>query len=103
MFDLENTGKIAKSAFPRVVGALGAGKNLPGKTVDSEERKAAVEALFNKIDRDKSGEINYDEFRTAWARLVDVDAELRKRLKKPRRVPKILRMFKFLKTGTDND
>jgi|TARA_B100000475_G_scaffold71465_1_gene51327 hypothetical protein len=101
MFDLEGAGKISKTAFPRVVGALGAGKNLPGKTDDSEERRAAVDALFGKIDKDKSGEISYDEFRSAWVRLVDVEGELKKRSRKPRNVPRALRVLKFLKRPLD--
>mmetsp|Transcript_15963 Transcript_15963/g.49384 ORF Transcript_15963/g.49384 Transcript_15963/m.49384 type:complete len:275 (-) Transcript_15963:1885-2709(-) len=101
MFDLDKTGRITKTAFPRLVRALGVGRQLPGKSEDSEERKIAIEALFEKIDRDKTNEITYDEFKSAWARLVDVDAELSKRQRRPHRVPRMLRIFKFLKRGTD--
>ena len=92
MFDLERTGRMTKTAFSRVIGALGAGHSLPGKTEDSEERKAAIESLFDRIDREKRGEISQDEFTRAWIRLVDVDAELIKRQRVPCNIPKFLQM-----------
>ena len=79
---------MTKTAFSRVIGALGAGHSLPGKTEDSEERKAAIESLFDRIDREKRGEISQDEFTRAWIRLVDVDAELIKRQRVPCNIPK---------------
>ena len=96
MFDLDQTGKITKTAFRRVIGALGAGEKLPGKTVDSEERKMAIEAFFDKLDLDRSGEISYTTFRSAWVKLVDVNTELTKRQRKPYSVPRALQMFQFL-------
>lgn len=78
MFDADRSGKITRTAFPRVVGAI---------LEEKKTRYEDMDALFDKFDRDKSGEITYGEFRKAWTRLVDVDVELRKRGIKAKRLP----------------
>ncbi|KAJ1462678.1 hypothetical protein M885DRAFT_505693 [Pelagophyceae sp. CCMP2097] len=89
MFDVAGTGTISRTAFPRVVDALGVqSRSLPP---GGEGREKAVNLLFDKIDRDHSGEISYGEFRDAYTRLVDVNSELKKRFQRVRKAPILLR------------
>ncbi|KAJ8598447.1 hypothetical protein CTAYLR_006876 [Chrysophaeum taylorii] len=98
MFDFEKKGTISRTAFPRAAASLEVAKTFPGKP-ESEERRRAMEALFDVVDKDGSGEISYAEFRSAWAQLVDVEFELRRRGIAPAKVPKFLRAFGLATRG----
>lgn len=68
LFDTDGTGQIDELEFADVLEYF-------GLTVSDEKQ----EALFRQYDKDKSGSINYKEFRAMWLRLANVREELAKR------------------------
>jgi hypothetical protein len=83
MFDLDGTGEISFDEFKQVLHALGAypvGKANKKKDLD-ETQDAARQAreMFDKADRDKSGAMEFSEFKRVWVRCVDAAYELTKR------------------------
>ncbi|CAM9762412.1 unnamed protein product, partial [Sphacelaria rigidula] len=65
MFDEDNSGQIDEDEFFFLLQYLG---------IEITEQKQ--EQLFNKYDADKSGYIEYAEFKKIWARLANVKKEL---------------------------
>ncbi|KAI9993343.1 hypothetical protein PInf_015421 [Phytophthora infestans] len=68
LFDEDGTGQIDELEFADVLEYFG---------MDVSDEKQ--EKIFRKYDRDKSGYIDYQEFRSMWIKLVDVREELTKR------------------------
>ncbi|TYZ63340.1 hypothetical protein PybrP1_012879 [[Pythium] brassicae (nom. inval.)] len=68
LFDADGTGQIDELEFADVLEYFG---------MDVSDEKQ--EALFRKYDKDKSGYIDYKEFRAMWLRLANVREELAKR------------------------
>ena len=152
-FDVDNSGTISRTAFPRVVDALCDDERGGGGRIDSliakknkkrkkkgqaptgggkldqvlrnvmqffnedyssssdddddddefsrsgDHRRRRMEALFDSVDVDGSGAIDYDEFRMAWTALIDVDSELKKRGVAAARAPAVLRPFAFARNA----
>lgn len=71
LFDRDNSGAIDEDEFVWVLEFMGYDVKL--------EDEALVESMFHKYDVDKSGKIEYPEFRAAWLDLCDVRQELRGR------------------------
>jgi Leucine-rich repeat (LRR) protein/Ca2+-binding EF-hand superfamily protein len=66
IFDVDGSGQINQTEFSEVVRALGQSRS------DEE-----LLEIFDKADRDKSGVIDYKEFKKIWcSTLVDAEAEL---------------------------
>ncbi|KAG6584767.1 Regulator of chromosome condensation (RCC1) [Phytophthora cinnamomi] len=68
LFDEDATGQIDELEFADVLEYFG---------MDVSDEKQ--EKIFKKYDKDKSGYIDYREFRSMWVRLIDVREELTKR------------------------
>ncbi|KAJ0393312.1 hypothetical protein P43SY_009980 [Pythium insidiosum] len=68
LFDEDGTGQIDELEFADVLEYFGMNVS-----------DARQEALFKKYDKDKSGYIDYKEFRAMWLRLTNVREELSKR------------------------
>lgn len=68
LFDTDGTGQIDELEFADVLEYFG---------MDVSDAKQ--EAIFHKYDKDKSGYIDYKEFRAMWMRLSNVREELTKR------------------------
>ncbi|KAG7390019.1 hypothetical protein PHYPSEUDO_008981 [Phytophthora pseudosyringae] len=68
LFDEDGTGQIDELEFADVLEYFG---------MDVSDGKQ--EKIFRKYDKDKSGCIDYQEFRSMWVKLVDVREELTKR------------------------
>ncbi|KAE8894166.1 hypothetical protein PF003_g21870 [Phytophthora fragariae] len=81
LFDEDGTGQIDELEFADVLEYFG---------MDVSDEKQ--EKIFKKYDKDKSGYIDYQEFRSMWVRLVDVRDELTKRGVE---VPKHARQWKL--------
>ncbi|GMF13550.1 unnamed protein product [Phytophthora lilii] len=81
LFDEDGTGQIDELEFADVLEYFG---------MDVSDEKQ--EKIFKKYDRDKSGYIDYREFRSMWVSLVDVREELTKRGVE---VPKHTRQWKL--------
>jgi Ca2+-binding EF-hand superfamily protein len=76
IFDVDGSGEINQTEFAEVVRAL-------GQTRSDED----LLEIFDKADRDKSGVIDYKEFKGIWCNtLVDPAVELEKLGKEPYRV-----------------
>ncbi|RLN32591.1 hypothetical protein BBJ28_00026343, partial [Nothophytophthora sp. Chile5] len=69
LFDEDGTGQIDELEFAQDV----------LEYFDMDVSDAKQETIFKKYDKDKSGYIDYKEFRAMWVRLVDVREELAKR------------------------
>ncbi|KAL4164322.1 hypothetical protein KRP22_004189 [Phytophthora ramorum] len=81
LFDEDGTGQIDALEFADVLEYFG---------MDVSDEKQ--EKIFKKYDKDKSGYIDYKEFRSMWVRLVDVREELTNR---GIEVPKHIRLWKM--------
>uniref|UniRef100_K3X146 EF-hand domain-containing protein n=1 Tax=Globisporangium ultimum (strain ATCC 200006 / CBS 805.95 / DAOM BR144) TaxID=431595 RepID=K3X146_GLOUD len=68
LFDTDGTGQIDELEFADVLEYF-------GMNVSDEKQ----ETMFKKYDKDKSGYIDYKEFRSMWIRLSNVREELTKR------------------------
>lgn len=68
LFDTDGTGQIDELEFADVLEYFG---------MDVSDAKQ--ESIFKKYDKDKSGYIDYKEFRSMWMRLSNVREELTKR------------------------
>ncbi|KAG7398420.1 hypothetical protein PHYBOEH_011122 [Phytophthora boehmeriae] len=68
LFDEDGTGQIDELEFADVLEYFG---------LDVSDGKQ--EKIFKKYDKDKSGYIDYNEFRSMWISLIDVREELTKR------------------------
>ncbi|KAG4064615.1 hypothetical protein PC123_g598 [Phytophthora cactorum] len=81
LFDEDGTGQIDELEFADVLEYFG---------MDVSDEKQ--EKIFKQYDTDKSGYIDYQEFRSMWIKLVDVREELTKRGVE---VPKHIRLVKL--------
>ncbi|CAM9250827.1 unnamed protein product [Sphacelaria rigidula] len=72
-FDLDAGGDICWVEFKEAAQVIGGG------TISEEEARK----LFDKADADKSGAIDYKEFKQVWMEMVDVEKELKLRELKP--------------------
>lgn len=68
LFDTDGTGQIDELEFADVL-----------EYFDMDVSDGKQEAIFKKFDKDKSGFIDYKEFRTMWMQLSNVREELTKR------------------------
>ncbi|OWZ15722.1 hypothetical protein PHMEG_00010582 [Phytophthora megakarya] len=68
LFDEDGTGQIDELEFADVLEYFG---------MDVSDEKQ--ENIFKKYDKDKSGYIDYQEFRSMWIKLIDAREELTKR------------------------
>ncbi|KAL3662934.1 hypothetical protein V7S43_011880 [Phytophthora oleae] len=81
LFDEDGTGQIDELEFADVLEYF-------GMAVSDEKQ----EKIFRKYDKDKSGYIDYQEFRSMWVKLIDAREELTKRGVE---VPKHTRLWKL--------
>ncbi|EQC26992.1 hypothetical protein, variant [Saprolegnia diclina VS20] len=68
LFDENGSGQIDELEFADVVEYF---------NINADDAKQ--EKLFKKYDKDKSGYIDFEEFRAMWLQCIDVEAELRAR------------------------
>ena len=81
MFDIDQSGNIGMIEFKQCLKALNAypkGKAKDGRT-EEEDADHQAEEIFRKNDKDKSGEMSFDEFKKVWVKCVDSAYELTKR------------------------
>jgi Ca2+-binding EF-hand superfamily protein len=92
LFDEDNSGAIDEDEFFFLLKYLG---------VEVTEEKQ--EALFNKYDKDKSGMIEYAEFRKIWLHLANVKKELMDRGVKLPKFASTAQLGKMLETILDEE
>ena len=93
MFDEDGSGELGEDEFADVLEYLGL------KVPDEIQEK-----LFNQYDKDKSGAIDFDEFKFAWLRLANVEGELLARgIKVSKWSSKYLNMRKLEKILDDEE
>eukprot|EP00903_Cladosiphon_okamuranus_P007871 g7608.t1 len=73
VFDLDGRGDISWVEFKEATEVVAGGR------LTEEQAKE----LFDKVDADKSGAIEYGEFKQAWLEMVDLEQELKLRGRKP--------------------
>lgn len=82
MFDEDNSGRISEDEFVDILEYL-----------DIHVSQAKQEKFFKKYDTDKSGYIEYSEFRKIWLHLGDIRGELERRgIRFGKRTPKAVMM-----------
>ncbi|KAF4140172.1 Regulator of chromosome condensation (RCC1) repeat [Phytophthora infestans] len=92
LFDEDGTGKIDELEFADVLEYFG---------MDVSDEKQ--EKIFRKYDRDKSGYIDYQEFRSMWIKLVDVREELTKRGVEIPKHTRLVKVQQILETILDQE
>ncbi|CAN0273591.1 unnamed protein product [Pylaiella littoralis] len=73
VFDLDGGGDISWVEFKEATEVIAGGKLT----------ETQAKELFDKVDTDKSGVIEYDEFKQAWLEMVDLAQEIKARGRKP--------------------
>ncbi|EEY56522.1 uncharacterized protein PITG_10060 [Phytophthora infestans T30-4] len=92
LFDEDGTGQIDELEFADVLEYFG---------MDVSDEKQ--EKIFRKYDRDKSGYIDYQEFRSMWIKLVDVREELTKRGVEIPKHTRLVKVQQILETILDQE
>ncbi|CAM9407626.1 unnamed protein product [Scytosiphon promiscuus] len=94
VFDLDGGGDISWVEFKEATEVIARG-NLT---------EAQAKELFDKVDTDKSGVIEYEEFKQAWLEMVDVEQEIKARGKKTAFGPmSSMRNKKILAQAVENE
>ncbi|ETI47352.1 hypothetical protein, variant 1 [Phytophthora nicotianae P1569] len=92
LFDEDGTGQIDELEFADVLEYFG---------MDVSDEKQ--EKIFKKYDKDKSGHIDYQEFRSMWIKLVDVREELTKRGVEVPKHTRLVKLQQMLETILDEE